>query len=534
MQGYVEENPKKPPSKKNPPSKTSKDLEPPSLNDLDITINWIRHAESCANKASKEGSIKALSSKVSSTVSSTLSSAVSSIFGFENLFDLEEGNLDTSNKSFFDTIASTALAPWFYEPNLTYIGMNEAINLGTEFFSNPPHNNPRNIYISSALTRTITTALLALRSNINAVIYVVPYINEIENNSSMDNQNKAVPSKLLKRKIKFIKDWLQENWIIRFDDIEIINFLTTISEMLDTNTDFSVDYPHEIHRNYPQALKSKIDSVLECIKDRDRNRNCHIIHDIQNLVEEIITCDEIKDKTYLIFKEGNTPAKLEVIANTIEKFNFLLADNRKNLRGPIVDFTFYEHYEKLYENMLHIPMEHLNTYPDTKVSKYAYFLAHVLPEILQILNYNGNDSIYAFAHGQIIRNMWKEYNPEKYAIQSHRLHNMKNTTVIQNNIKTSAFNIIHEPHQPSISDNYPFLESKNNNVCRLQSIKGVINYPLDGRANPNVNETNNPDEDVNFFYKRPYNLDVVAPSQIAGYKQKYLKYKKKYLNLKNT
>jgi hypothetical protein len=128
--------------------------------------------------------------------------------------------------------ASRLKAAFLYEPNLSFIGMNQAINLGTNYFHK--NNDVKNIYITSPLTRTITTALLSLRFVENAIIYVVPYINEKSNAAALiqyDFQNSAVPSNLLKKKIFFIKEWLNEFWITKFDDIEIRNFLKNINRI---------------------------------------------------------------------------------------------------------------------------------------------------------------------------------------------------------------------------------------------------------------------------------------------------------------
>ena len=113
---------------------------------------------------------------------------------------------------------------------------------------------------------------------------------------------------------------------------------------------------------------------------------------------------------------------------------------------------------------------------------------------------------------------------------------MMNTTVVSNTITfgqlhriiNHEFEIIHIPTQ--IRSSYYNFEYYNADICKLQSIKGIINYPL---GDPQVDldrEKYIPTEDVKFFYDDGKNYNGL-PLQIQ---QKYLKYKKKYLNLKNT
>lgn len=185
-----------------------------------IRINWIRHGESCANfdvgsSKDKKGVPPTNSGygkvanqyevdRYNKQQEPVIVDVVDGYADYPEDIAIEHDDINEDiPKGFLQNLASFVKASNMYEPNLSYIGMNHAINLGTDFFSTPQHNSPKNIYISSGLTRTITTALLALRFIPDAVIYVVPYINEIGNISEAaraDWQNTAVKSSILKKK----------------------------------------------------------------------------------------------------------------------------------------------------------------------------------------------------------------------------------------------------------------------------------------------------------------------------------------------
>jgi len=471
----------------------------------------------------------------------------SSWLGFTSNNEKPEKSVEKSDeKSKISSTVSWITNNYKYEPNLTYIGMNHSINLGTEFFSLREHNNPKNIYISSALTRTITTALLALRFIPNAVIYVVPYINELENGWNIthgDKQNLAVESSKLIKKIMFIKDWLEKNWIIKFDDIEVINFLIAIYEIINTRV------MHTNGHQDPGIIKENIKKVLDCRK----NRTCRneYIDNVQNLVLEIIENENIRNGTYFKWGENN-----EIRATDIVKYNFVIStinkvkqllEDRQNIRGPIVNFEIYNHFEGLFNDKI-------VDIPDTKYSNSEFFLNNVLKIIHNDIIFNEEDGrypeeltrskqvntedikIYAFIHGSLIRKIWEQNKIDTYNQNLHELENMMNTTVVSNTITFGQlhriinhdFEIIHRPTK--IRSSYYNFENYNADVCKLQSIKGIINYPLGDPQGELDRERYIPTEDVKFFYEEGKNYNDL-PLQI---KQKYLKYKKKYLNLKNT
>jgi hypothetical protein len=421
--------------------------------------------------------------------------------------------------------------------------MNHAINLGTNFFSKDDRIKPANIYISSALTRTITTALLALRFVPNAVIYVVPYINEIGNvgeKVGMDWQNTGVESSLLKKKILFIKKWLDVNWITRFDDIEIINFLITIYEIIDdTNPDALL-------------IKKDIAEELNCRKNKQcRQTN---LSRLQELVLRLLQTQEIiNPQSPRFYLKNSDDTKYTFVMDFITRAQTLISNMKLFKNGPTVNFEIYDYYEKLKKNL-----HYDKVIPDTTISNIDFFLTDVLQIIYRDIKFTQGQqiyptylrkledtdrepiTIYAFIHGSLIRHMWKTFRHDTYKQYEHPLEEMMNTAVISDNITllkqshiilSHDFNIIHTPIQ--IRPTYFNFEKYNPSVCRLQSIKGIINYPLDTTRGRDIQRKYPPDKDSEFYYTDVAHYTNDLPLVITeSYDRKYLKYKQKYLNLK--
>ena len=140
---------------------------------IKCTIDWIRHGESCSNL-------------------------------YKNHTN------DKLNKQYVNDLVN-------YQPNLSYIGMQQAILLSKNI------NISYDAIVCSATVRSIMTALLAFRHYPNKTIYVVPYISEIMKHPETNYHDLPVPSIILKRIILFIKDWLQYSWPTHYDDLEYLN-----------------------------------------------------------------------------------------------------------------------------------------------------------------------------------------------------------------------------------------------------------------------------------------------------------------------
>jgi hypothetical protein len=266
-------------------------------------------------------------------------------------------------------------------------------------------------------------------------------------------------------------------------------------------------------------------------------------------------------------RKPNYSEYIKEITKTLGMFRLYQQNLHKFKRGPIVNFEIYEFYEQLRKND--------NTIPDTTITNTEYFYNNVLKVILKYIVFDNNNNtyplqltlpnnvnglkldknysdtkIFAFAHGSLIREIWKTHNIETYTDKEihHKLDQMMNTAIINdvitlqnitsNTIEPKQIDYKINSHQFSIDkyepekirqSNYYNFESSNENICENNSVKGIINYIKDDEEISNNKYYE--------FYKENNNL----PSQIAGsyinnddkYKNKYLKYKTKYLELKN-
>lgn len=197
-----------------------KNLPPDLLPEYHITIDWARHAESCANFDSgniqdkEKNKFRPLGYDVDTTKSTVQSRTPK-----------QQTFIEAGKK-----VLTKITAPFKYQPNLSFIGMQHAVLLGKEYIKIKAPSYQA-VFVSP-LIRTIMTALVALRGT-SCVIYVVPFISEVLNVANIigsDAQNTPVPSEVLKRQIAFIKDWLQYNWVRRFDDIEVIDNLSKLKK----------------------------------------------------------------------------------------------------------------------------------------------------------------------------------------------------------------------------------------------------------------------------------------------------------------
>jgi len=535
------------------------------MSDFTITLNWIRHGESCANLGQKNHKDIVDKQKLADLddlddldVKQENDSWDDFDFDFDDLgvkddkihdvivqvpapdqkigfwSSLSIPNVIKSSTSKIASIpdvinssSSQMASAFLYEPNLSFIGMNHAINLGTEYFT--ANNNTRDIYISSPLTRTITTALLSLRFIENAVIYVVPYINEKNNCSDMinlDYQNTAVDSVLLKKKILFIKEWLEHFWIIKFDDIEIRKFIKDIWS-----------------KTSNELLKIRIYNL---IKERKNKESLEDRNTIQILINYLLENQNLL---------GNINVQSQ---NTLTRLLFYKGQMNRFKRGPQVNFEIYEYYEKLY-----ISSKWSNKIPEPTKCNPEFFHSDILPYILSRIRYSESDKamrledeyqplsndirIYAFAHGSLIRKIWEDNNRDTYDTNKYLLDLMMNTAIITDEISfnegqkfSHKFSI--NSYQPEkIRENYMTnIETYNRDICDIGSIKGVINYMNDDTKL--IQYKGKPE--VDFYFKNKSKIESEGsllsqfggnvPSQFEKNKHKSILYKNKYFQLKNN
>ncbi len=441
-----------------------------------LLVHWARHAESCSNYASGH-----LSDEI----------VEQSTFGYNKLDKSAEPIKKTVYEQMVN-IPSSVKGSVYYHPNLTYIGIQHGILLGKNFIRKFSHDY--DIVFASPTFRTIFTALMALRGTTKTV-YVVPYINEISNNPLRDYQNNPVPSNILKNCVLFFKDWLEHNWIEQFDDIELMEKLIEIKQ----------NYLHKNNNNILQI----IDDILTC--KTNNNLNCSIKQNINNLI--ILLNDDKYEDTQLL-------------KNIFDV---------KFIRGPDVNFSIYEYYEKNFKNTINTPS--LDKFYNLIIPK-AYNM--------QFIPSSTNIKILCLSHGSLIRTEFKRiYNIEI----SHPM----NTEVIEEYRDTylnrGKINKIYTPIK--IRSNYENFEELNGNICRSEGLKGILNIAIwnnnDRGIIPNLamakgsivyDPIDYADGDVKFYFEnrekyQENRTQIISDDNSDIYHEKYLKYKFKYLQIKN-
>ena len=417
-------------------------------------------------------------------------------------------------------VAPTGKGKFYYSPNLTFIGMQQAIQLGIRYYNN---QNIDVVFVSPSI-RTIMTALLAFRTHPTIKkIYVIPYISE-NVVGSPDYQNKPVESTRLFRIIAFIKDWLEKHWFEKYDDIELIIRLDELKKFIGASN---------IYIDADQIdFGNTIDSFLKCHEaNKNEVKSCEYSVVFDNMINNI-------DALFLKNEKVNNN-------NELKKFFLKLVTKDKQLyRGPEIDFSLLRDAEKKEGKTAdQIPPNMEKFY-----SEYKNYL-----ERIGIRKHDVN--IACISHGNVLG---KHFN-----IHDH----MDNTQVLEHNITTGTKN--YNAYMPiDIKANYPNLAALNNDICRTKSIRGAINFPLwysekERKAstwnpihkpklahdvNDDVKEAyateylsegwwyTYPDYKTMKYWSNEYTDDAIKEREVLQggnmYKHKYLKYKKKYLQQK--
>lgn len=540
-----------------------------------ITIYWTRHAESCSNFDQR-----------------TIDDMPPPDYNTKNNigYDVKENNHQIhENKKGFPT-PTKIKATYLYHPNLSFIGMQHAILLGTNFYRN---ENIDVIFVSPTV-RSIMTAILAFRSIPGKEIYVVPYITEKINplgtsDTSLrakvlgtlgfnDYQNTPVDSIKLKRIVAFIKDWLSNSWPKYFDDIEVINNLRKLDDILKKNQENIKNGSGELN-NIIQQYRNIISDILNC-KPSILMENNYVKIPNYNYDTKYQTCiDNIIPnlrKLSLLFKENNNIFGNNIDNDIISLSKFFLIfendDNIKNyFKGPPVNFNILEHFESNPGSHLYATHnEDIKIYFDkfyTEIIEFAFKNG--------ILSKQNNDiKICCISHGNNMRKYFSFKYPNYF--KNEYLHHIFNTQVFEemivnydyfNKSNLNSFNT-EKYIPPKVRSQYKNFEILNMDICRTESVKGVINYPLWDIKNersmipglafssPQKHTRDYATPDVKFalptnysekkWYGAPiasekdikYYDDIYKQTILIGgddtqiYKYKYIKYKTKFLKKK--
>jgi hypothetical protein len=159
--------------------------------------------------------------------------------------------------------------------------------------------------------------------------------------------------------------------------------------------------------------------------------------------------------------------------------------------------------------------------------------------------------ILCIAHSSLIRKIWQDKDPNSYDKNREQLRHMLNTGVFQEiiNYDNSTFNEVYEPSK--IRWQYENFEDLNIDICRTESVKGIINFNLKEPAETYIGSFARnlkgylaretiPQERLSYdvaFYDQNNYINKSLPTELIGgtdYYLKYLKYKSKYLLLKQN
>lgn len=486
-----------------------------------IIIDWTRHAESCANL-------------YQGTYLDYEPSAL--------------GSLGDTVKTFGARLTPSAMkAFWKYQPNLSFIGMQQSILLGTKYAKSEPYDA---VFVSPTV-RGIMTAMMALRGT-KHTIHVIPYITEYTNWTEnivegADAQNNPVPADILKRIVAYLKDWLEMNWIRYFFDIELAELLTSLKEKIlnDTNT----------KEEKKEELIQLIDVILNCknnVYKKSWTNPSIIGYDdyfkecIANSVENLTRLAE------MMTKWSNVQTKYLLDSSKM----ILIFLDKSFIRCPPINFSYWDAYQgKTIDRT------------DQKAI-FQKFYTDFLPLYFKKNNLQGNVRIMCVSHGEIMKKYFLD-------VYKERAEHPLNTAVFRetrsgiNNIGTIKYDqYVPVKVRDYYKNIYPNMESTNMDICATESVKGMINYPLwDQQKSTKFIPTfsydktpiNKVTSDNTFLFNKlmdgykfeqyydlenylqyksdddlnEYNKNNVIRGGNIDYYAKYIKYKTKYMNLKS-
>ena len=393
-------------------------------------------------------------------------------------------------------------------PILTNKGIQQSILLGTNYI-----NNLENLRcgFSSPVARTIMTALVSMRTyyykNNNFIIKVTPYISENLNIAGdYDKQNSIMSPLKIKLMIKLIKDWLEKFWLIEYDDYEFTDLLDKIKN---NNNEILNVIIKNIYDNI---------NIMKTINLQEINvLNIYQLN-IKNLINDLIVNSETIDDN------------IKKYINELIKFT-----NSKFFRGPKIDTL---DYDKLYQN--YVPKSY-----ETNTQRFNEFYVNMV---------NKTNNIICFSHGNILRDIFFNKISNTNSIDLFSISNssgkicLKYTSIINETDENNKA-IIKYPDANTITEYNTINKIYDINNCNdfNNVINKIGNYEDDIYKINTLSSSNwynkdhfrlvNPDSiihDITEFSdnKLTFINNVNALKKENTFKNKYLKYKTKYLSLK--
>ena len=418
-------------------------------------------------------------------------------------------------------------------PPLSYEGIQQAVYLGID---NEIIDQDFDEYYCSPSLRTIMTACLALRNKKNITLKLNSNLIENKNHAATlrqliqeikalglnihldieDQQNAVVKSKNLQKMIDYIELWFQNKYFNNFIDYEFIDLIYDLVLLLHINNQLDLLKPILLSLFYnnddSQTRTTILNNIIKIIEGKGfDNFESPLIYitklesklSINNNKYDIIAFLNGDPFEICIYHSSKKTLKLSVIIESLKKF---------------LDKNYY------FNNNITISYDYSEEDPDIKKIEEK----HKIQNFIDSLD-KDKKNILCFSHGETLREYFKY--EEK----------LKNTEIVCYNTETNQNKRIKRDEITDIPKNFE-------NICGNILYKAdyrmfyVINKYFNEQYNDEqYNDTKkyNVNDDVNVLelYKthkdtstKEVDDDFVEVSQTAG---KYLKYKKKYMKLKN-
>jgi broad specificity phosphatase PhoE len=409
-------------------------------------------------------------------------------------------------------------------PPLSYKGIQQAVYLGID---NEIIDKDFEEYYCSPSLRTIMTAYLALRKKTKQIILKLDS-NLIENKNfaqhgkqfglSEDQQNAVVKPENLKKMIDYIKSWFQNKYFDNFIDYEFIDLIYDLVLLLHINNSLNKPMYALLFNNedITRTRTEMLDDIIKIISEYN-NFESSLIYitksesklSYNNNKHDIISFLNGEDFEICVHHNSKKKLKLSVIIESLKKF---LNKNYYFNNNIVIDYSY-------------------GPDPDISVDK-SVDKPHKIKQFIDSLDKHDNKNILCFSHGETLREYFKYLDTEK----------LKNTEIVCYNTKTNQNQRIKRDEIADIPKNVenicgnPLdLGTLGTRLLNFQDIK--MFYVINKYFNDN-DQLYNVNDDVNVLelYKTHKDTRSEAEgeyenvSQIGG---KYLKYKKKYMKLKN-
>lgn len=233
---------------------------------MNIYIDWVRHAESCANLMGNHINDKYKDEQLNHKLRNNVEGLIKS---FTETINTHAAYKTEINKN------SNANIESLFHPTLSNVGIQQAIKLGLTYIRSKKYD----MILTSATVRTLMTSMLSLDSSKIQNIIVVPYINEITD-SDTDRSNMGLNPNVIDNIINILKKWLYDNKFIHSQE----NFVI----YTDFYKDICHNRPNESPRFYNLDKFRNIISELLIMKQINKHDVHIIVYAHGRIIKELL------------------------------------------------------------------------------------------------------------------------------------------------------------------------------------------------------------------------------------------------------